>query len=585
MKLLATKIFAGYLIIIILFTSMIIYFSFQTARTHYTDTFKQDLTNLNETMVHALIPYLKENKPDKLRAFVKNLGNQLKVRITVIDTDGVVLADSKANPDTMDNHRTRPEVAEALSDTLRSSLRFSKTLHNEMLYHAVPIKIDHKIVGVSRVAIFLSDINKLTDRLSYEILQVAFIIIIISLIGVLIFSRNITKPLTQLSTASRKVALGDFDVKVETKGSDEISELSKNFNNMTTKLKEYFGIVSSQKQEYLTLISAIKEGLVVLDTEGRIILSNHSFRELCNVAELNGRYFWEFIPESEFGEIFSKVMESKSSFSKEVSIGDKHFIASANFVDPKSEVVMLLHDITEIKKLEQIKRDFVVNVSHELKTPLTAIKGFIETLEEDIDKKFLNYIEIIKRNTNRLINIVQDLLLLSELEEKNNRLMFSKVDIRLICDHLFKIFDHKLEQKNLKLTLDIEEDFPKIKLDPYRIEQVFVNLIDNAIKYSDEGEIKVKIYHKDDTAYIIVSDTGVGIPKEHHARIFERFYIVDKSRSRKFGGTGLGLSIVKHIVLLHNGEIHIESGDGIGTKFIIQLPLKQKKKKIDKSNN
>jgi two-component system phosphate regulon sensor histidine kinase PhoR len=225
-----------------------------------------------------------------------------------------------------------------------------------------------------------------------------------------------------------------------------------------------------------------------------------------------------------------------------------------------------------------MKKDFVVNVSHELRTPLTAIKGFVETLDEDANDKNRHYIEIIRRHTDRLINIVQDLLTLSEIEERQTQLMLSKVDIRVLLENLTKIFEYKLAEKNLKLIVHVDEAFPKIKIDPFKMEQVFVNLIDNAIKYTDEGFIKISAFQMDDKAIIEIMDTVIGIPKEHHPRIFERFYTVDKSRSKKHGGTGLGLSIVKHIVLLHQGEIIVDTNPDGGTKFVISIPVKLKAK-------
>jgi two-component system phosphate regulon sensor histidine kinase PhoR len=224
--------------------------------------------------------------------------------------------------------------------------------------------------------------------------------------------------------------------------------------------------------------------------------------------------------------------------------------------------------------VENIKRDLVANVSHELRTPLTAIKGYIETLEEEIPCEQFKYIDTIKKNTERIIHIVDDLLTLVSLEDVSSKLYVSKVDLCELVRQIIPTFKHRLEEKNLDIEILCDKELPLINADAFRLEQVFVNLIDNAIKYSVRGTIRIEMHIEDEeTVKIIVSDEGIGIPKEHRERIFERFYTVDKSRSRKFGGTGLGLSIVKHIILLHDGNIQVESQEGKGTKFIIHLPI------------
>ena len=233
-----------------------------------------------------------------------------------------------------------------------------------------------------------------------------------------------------------------------------------------------------------------------------------------------------------------------------------------------------LYDITKIKNLEKTKKDFVSNVSHELRTPLTAIKGFVETLEETTnDDENKHYLNIIKRHTDRVINIVEDLLLLSELEEESSSLELEDVNLKGLIENILKIFDQRLREKNLVLKFKADKNLPLIKADPFKLEQVFINLIDNAIKYTERGEVMISVSQNDKGLITEIQDTGICIPKEHLSRIFERFYVVDKSRSRKLGGTGLGLSIVKHIVLLHNGKIDVENIPGTGTKFIVTLPV------------
>ena len=256
-----------------------------------------------------------------------------------------------------------------------------------------------------------------------------------------------------------------------------------------------------------------------------------------------------------------------------LELNNRIFLCSATSLKSKEEIVLVFHDITEIKEIEKMKRDFVANVSHELRTPLTAIKGFVETLldeEKDLNKK--HYLKIIQRHTDRLINIVKDLLLLSQLEERRSKLEIEDVNLKRLLEDISKMFIEKIKQKKLKLKIEIQKDLPLVKADPFKLEQMFINLIDNAIKYTDKGEIKISIEQIDNLIKIVVADTGIGISEKHLSRIFERFYVVDKSRSRRYGGTGLGLSIVKHVVLLHNGKIEVKSKKNKGTKFTIYLP-------------
>jgi two-component system phosphate regulon sensor histidine kinase PhoR len=234
--------------------------------------------------------------------------------------------------------------------------------------------------------------------------------------------------------------------------------------------------------------------------------------------------------------------------------------------------MVIFHDITEIKNTEKIKKDFILNVSHELRTPLTAIKGFIESLGTEIDKKNLRYLDILKRNTERLINIVNDLLVLSELEDRETVLRLEDVDLNQLIEDIRKIFEQKLKEKKLNLKIQSADKHITVKADSFQLEQIFINLIDNAIKYTQKGGIVITVKQDKKYTTISIEDTGIGIPKENLTRIFERFYVVNKSRSRSLGGTGLGLSIVKHIVLLHNGKIDVESTLGKGTKFTISLP-------------
>jgi len=575
MRLLSSKIFAGYLLIIVILTGLILFFTYRNVSNQYVKSITDNLFKINSTLHFAVLNHFENNNLDRLDNYVKKLGKKIRVRITIVDSLGNVIADSERDPKTMENHRQRPELQPIFEGKLYGTAeRYSTTVHKEMIYVAEPIfSSRNQFLGAIRVSIFRHEAKQLINKLNLEILQIALIMIVLSLLGVLVFARTLTKPINQISLASRKVAQGDFDVKINIKGRDEIYELAQNFNNMTEKLKELFSEVIRQKDELNTIIKAIQDGLVAFDTTGKVLVANRGFCNVISNDDILDKNIYEITDIESLRDIFKEVLSSGSSFTKEICIDKRHFICSANFIQTKKEIVLLFHDITEFKKLEQLKKDFVVNVSHELRTPLTAIKGFIETLEDELQGSFNHYIDIIKRHTNRLINIVQDLLLLSELEQPNTKLIKTSVDLNIIIDNVLKIFEQKLKEKNLQIQVSYKSHYPKLVVDIFKMEQVFINLIDNAIKYSDSGTIEINCSYDENYAYISVKDNGIGISKEDQERVFERFYIVDKSRSKKFGGTGLGLSIVKHIILLHNGEITVESEKGKGTTFKIKLPL------------
>ena len=577
MKSLRLKLILVFILAILSLVSLIIVYSYKATKDNYINTLTINLKNLNSTIIPLIKPYLIDRKIDSLRIFVNDLGNQLNTRITLVDINGNVLADSKFLPEKMENHYQRKEIKEViLNKNLSSIVRHSTTLDKDMLYLGMPITRDNKILGVSRVSIFLQDINKLNFTIIEDILSITFTALLITIIIIILITNNITKPLKELAIASRKIALGDFDNKINIRTKDEIRELGVYFNQMTVKLSKLFNEVKSQKDAYTTLISSLMEGLIVTDLRGKIQLANRASIRIFNNDLIKDSNLIENVNNEEFIDFVKDSIKNMSAQRKEIRINSIYYLCSSNLTESKEAIIFILYNINDIKKIDQLKKDFIVNVSHELRTPLTSIKGYIETLEEDVDEQSMKYVEIIRRNTDRLINIVQDLLSLSELENYNTKLQLSRTDIRIICDNVIKLLEPKASDKGIKLILQIEEGFPKLKIDPFKIEQLFINLIDNSIKYTDSGFVKLYIYQKDSEAIFEVSDSGFGIPLEHHSRVFERFYTVDKSRSKKVGGTGLGLSIVKHIVILHQGEINIDPNYTSGTKFIIRIPLKNK---------
>jgi two-component system phosphate regulon sensor histidine kinase PhoR len=567
------KIFIGYFLIIILLASLILFFSLRTIRNFYLSSLTGKLAHINATLAENIIPLLLQQSYGELDSEVKQFGKVIATRITIIDTSGVVLADSEKDPLTMENHRNRPEVQEALSEGRGTSLRYSITIDEEMLYVAQPIKNDDTIIGIIRCSLFLKDIRSLLGNIRKAIIQISFVLIALSLIGAFIIARTFSSPIRALVDGTRKVASGDFDAKVFLDSKDELRELADNFNTMTERIKLLFTDLTLEKEELDRIISSLQQGLLVIDKNGTITMANYSAKKLLQISAIEGKSYWEVLREPNLTALLEHVQKQQEGDIREIELNGRVFVSSATYIPGKEEIALIFHDITKSRDLEKIKKDFVVNVSHELRTPLTAIKGFVETLGEEVDKKHKRYLEVINRHTERLIHIVNDLLLLSELEERRSVLQLEKVSLKNLIENVIRIYSPKLERKSLSLRLQIESNLPKVQMDPFKMEQLLINLIDNAISYTEKGSITISVKQQDDQISLEVADTGIGIAPQDLPRIFERFYVVDKSRSRHLGGTGLGLSIVKHIVLLHNGSIAVESTPGVGTKFTISIPL------------
>ena len=319
-------------------------------------------------------------------------------------------------------------------------------------------------------------------------------------------------------------------------------------------------------------MASMQEGLLVLDRTGKIRLANRSAKDLIGQETLEGKYFWEVVRMTPFVDLMGRVKEEKESRTEEVLFGEKSILCRAAYLPAQDGVVVTLDDITEVQNLARIKKDFILNVAHELRTPLTAIKGYAETLEEEAGERGPHYVQTIIRHTDRLIRVVEDLISLATLEEKGVAPDVEKVSLKEIAENVVKIFEPRAKEKNLDLCLEAAAGLPSIDGDPFRLEQMLVNLVDNAVKYTEKGGVRIGLKQEPGGVAIEVVDSGIGIPEEEQGRVFERFYVVDKSRSRKAGGTGLGLSIVKHIVLLHGGRIDLKSTPGVGSTFRVFLP-------------
>ncbi|OPY81643.1 MAG: Sensor protein kinase WalK [Syntrophorhabdus sp. PtaU1.Bin153] len=571
-KSLFSRIFGGYLIIICILLLLIPLISFKLIRAYFVDALTENLKNVAITTSPQIVSFLDSRRHKDLDAFLKNLKNKINTRITVIDKEGTVLADTEKNPAAMESHKMRPEVVEALSGGVGKSMRFSVTLEEEMLYVALPVEKDREILGAVRMSIPLKEVGSLLRHLQIRIIIAIAVITLLSVTIALLLSRGLSKPVSTLVGAAKNLARGEFHTRVRLPAQGELKDLAATFNEMAGRIEGLFGSLSRKNEELDTIISSIQEILLVLDKDGRIKLTNESFQKIFDGVRTEDKFYWEVMRCPDFTQLVKRVIEERKNHTREIEFKNRQYLCSITFISSKEEMVAVLYDITELKKLERIKKEFVANISHELRTPLTAIKGFVETLEEEEEIKNVQYLDIIKRHTDRLMNIVNDLLVLSEVEQAGNTLEVGDVNLANLAENILRVFEQGAKEKGLTLKLVMEKTLQPIQADPFKLEQMFINLLDNAIKYTEKGEVSVTLTQRDAKSVIEIQDTGIGIPGSHVSRIFERFYVVDKSRSKKLGGTGLGLSIVKHIVLLHGGTIDVESSPGVGTKFTIILP-------------
>ncbi len=562
------KIFINFVIVIFITAGLFLLFSSQIVKTYYINTLSKDLEQVARTVSSSVKFMHSSNEKESIQEFVKEIGLSRGYRITIVGSDGVVWGDSEKSPEEMENHKNRPEIIKALKGEIGTSIRYSKTTKEYMLYVAVPIRRDGEIVGVARASMFMKSIYNLINTLKTRLIFSTLLSSIAALILSYFLSKGITTPIKELVEFSKRISMGVFSEGTIPKRNDEIGELMENMNIMAKRIGKLVENLKSEGETLETIIKSIDEAILLIDGNGVIKHANDEFKNLIGKEKVEERYYWEVIKNDELRNFIKKALD-KESMRERIQIKDRNFILSSRKIETANKILITFYDVTELQKYEEMKKEFIGNLSHELKTPLTSIKGFVEVMKEEGK---LKYIDIIERNIDRMIQIVKDIQMLSKLEYRKTKAQIESVDALDILKDIEKLFHKKAEEKGLNLLIEVEEKPFYIKVDPYLFEEMLVNLVDNAIRYTDRGSVSVKIYRAEGGFFVEVKDTGIGIPEKHIDRIFERFYVVDKSRSKRTGGTGLGLSIVKHIVLLHNGKIDVRSVPGEGTTFTIFIP-------------
>ncbi len=563
------KIFLGYFIVTILLTILIFATSLEALHYYYQNKLSAALSDLCVTTGRLVSPFMSDDAAE-VKKIIEESHFATNKRVAIFDVDGGVLADTGSDALAFSNIASKREFINALNGVVGTYSGIDESGGNDILSATAPIHSGGNIVGVVMVRMPVdAGIAWVPPTL---FVAVCAFVLFFAVLGAVILSTYLSNPIQELSQAAKRVSEGDFTARVFLDRNDEIKYLADRFNIMTERIDLLFRQVLQQKDELLQIISCLDEGIVVVDKGDRIILFNESFGGIAHEKPVAGRLYWEALRDLKVSELVAGTRKDKQNRHEQIEISNRIYTCSIMHIPSNNEIVIVLHDITDIKALEQMKREFVANVSHELRTPLTAIKGFIETIEQIDEKKRSHYLQIIKRNTDRMISIIKDLLLLSKYEERGVGLHVEDIDVEEMVRGILTMFERDLKKKGLNANVIVENDPVVISGDYFKLEQLFINIIDNAVKYTEQGGITVRLSLTGRVFTARVEDTGIGIPKDDIPHIFERFYRVDKSRSRSLGGTGLGLSIVKYVVLLHNGDIRVESTQGVGTAFTVTIP-------------
>jgi two-component system phosphate regulon sensor histidine kinase PhoR len=581
------KLYAGYVVVILLTISIV---GVIIAR-HIVDESLHETRRALQAraiLLRALAgPLFDSAANGELQQRLRLLGTAIETRFTVIQRDGTVVADSEEEPAHMDNHANRPEVEAARTFGTGTSTRYSHTVAMRMMYLVLPVHRDGHLIGYVRTALPLKIIDERLANLRQIVILGASIAATVGLLLSFFVVRRMTRPLTSVTTTAALIAGENYDQQVRARSRDEIGAIADAFNRLVVRLRERMEALAKEHNQLLAVLGSMVEGVIAVDHDERVVHMNRAAGTMLRTDHDTsvGKPIWEITR-------VRAVVETIA----EATRGEEEVTCEARVVEPPREqviemhasplrttdgkeagAVVVLHDITELRRLEHLRRDFVANVSHELKTPVTAIKGFIETLRDgalDNREQAERFLGIVARHADRLHAIIEDLLSLSRLDQGGEDAELPRTDEALaeVCQVAVQDCAIKAAEKHISVSIACEATL-RARINAPLIEQAIVNLLDNAIKYSKAGStVWIEATREADWVKLRVRDVGVGIPREHLPRLFERFYRVDKARSREHGGTGLGLAIVKHIALVHGGQVSVESTVEQGSTFTLVLP-------------
>ncbi|HEX5643784.1 MAG TPA: ATP-binding protein [Thermoleophilia bacterium] len=588
------RVFATYLVIVVLCTAAVGFYAVRSVRDFYVDHTERELQARAALVREQILPAILADTPEELEALVRRLGDSSGTRITLIAVDrpgygrGEVLADSDSDPVEMESHATRPEVLAALQGRPGRAIRYSRTLWQDMMYVAIPVTEDGRLTTVVRTAVPLTRVNNALASLYGSIAVSAIVVAVIAAIIGLTVSRRISGQMRAIKVGAERLAAGDFAHKLSVPRVEEFASVAESINRMAEQLDDKLRRLTHERNEREAVLASMVEGVLAVDIDERVIAVNAAAARLLDTdpASAEGKAIQEVVRNPDLQHVVAQTLDGHRPVEADIVIRvgaeERNLQANGTLLhgdDDGDDVgaVVVLNDVTRLKRLEAVRRDFVANVSHELKTPVTSIKGFAETLEDgalDDPAAARRFVRIIAGQADRLNSIIEDLLALSTLEQSGDSplLQLEEADLCDVVAVALEVCGPKAEAKSIELR----EDCPGrllARVSPPLLEQAVVNLIDNAVKYSSEGStVVVTLEERGDEVVVSVTDEGQGVAREHLPRLFERFYRVDKARSRDLGGTGLGLAIVKHVAQIHGGRVSVDSLIGRGSTFRVHLP-------------
>jgi two-component system, OmpR family, phosphate regulon sensor histidine kinase PhoR len=551
------------------------------------DRVKEDLlvrARLMESDVSELSKNNRSSSADAWEELAKSLGQQSNARVTLIPVSGKVLGDSSLDEpavSALENHATRPEVIEAFAQGEGASMRYSATLQQRMMYVAHAFKgSDGKVAGVVRVALPLSDVDLAVSQFRKLILMASLLALAAAMVLSSAVAHWISSSLRAMAQAAAQMVQGDLERRTRAHGSDELAELGHALDLLATNLRDAMRDLRSERDLLRGILASMLEGVLVVDQRDHIVHMNPAIRTMLLLGEASiGRPIIEIIRNADLIALLGRSRTGKDLSAIELDLGGfkpRRLLAHASpLPDRPGDMLVVLVDVTNLRRLESIRKDFVANASHELRTPVASIRSAAETLRSAMDdpEAAMGFVDILERNSERLQRLVDDLLDLSRIESREFALRAENVDFAEFLDHILPLHQNRFDLKHMLLIREVPKTL-NVRGDRRALEMIFSNLLDNAVKYCPEGTpVRIEATESNGRVRITVADRGPGISAHHLPRIFERFYRVDAGRSRDLGGTGLGLAIVKHLAEAMEGSVGVESEPGEGTRFSVTLPI------------